>query len=134
LGRLKIYDQTSGEFIDINLFPHKETISFTTILIEGQGESENINEPGFNTRSLVRKLKVTPTDPTVDAFQVDFYKDSTFQEAKLEYRATASGTFIDNATWFHEDEDNVSELHIRIINSATNDSTFTVELTSEAFA
>ena len=134
MGRLKIYDQTSGEFIDINLFPHKETISFTTILIEGQGESENINEPGFNTRSLVRKLKVTPTDPTVDAFQVDFYKDSTFQEAKLEYRAIASGTFIDNATWFHEDEDNVSELHIRIINSATNDSTFTVELTSEAFA
>jgi hypothetical protein len=134
MGRLKLYDQTSGKFIDINLFPHKETISFTTISIEGQGESEEINEPGFNVRSLVRKLKVTPTDPTVDAFQIDFYKSSDFTEAKLEYRATASGTFIDNDTWFHEDEDNLGELHLKITNSATNDSTFTVELTSEAFS
>jgi hypothetical protein len=134
MGRLKIFDQSTGQFIDINLFPHKETISFTTITIEGQGGFELINEPGFNTRSLVRKLKVTPTDPTVDAFQIDFYRSSTFDETKLEYRATASGTFIDNDVWFHEDEDNVSELHLKVINRATNDSTFTVELTSEAFS
>ena len=134
MGRLKIYDQGTGQFIDINLFPHKETISFTTVTVAGQGDSEEINEPGFNVRSLVRKLKVTPTDPTVEAFSIDFYTNSTFAEGKLEYRATASGTFIDNATWFHEDEDNVGELHLKIINNATNDSTFTVELTSEAFS
>lgn len=134
MGRLKIYDQESGQFIDINLFPHKETISFTTITIGGQGDSEDINEPGFNVRSLVRKLKVTPTDPTVEAFSISFYRSSAFEEAKLEYRATASGTFVDNATWFHEDEDNVGELHLKITNNATNDSTFTVELTAEAFS
>lgn len=134
MGRLKIYDQGTGQFIDINLYPHKDTLSFVTITVAGQGGSEEINQPGFNVRSLVRKLKVTPTDPSVNAFQVDFYKGSDFAEAKLEYRATASGTFVDNATWFHEDEDNVGELHLKIINSATNDSTFTVELTAEAFS
>lgn len=116
------------------LFPNKETISFTTVTVAGQGGSENINEPGFNIRSLVRKLKVTPTDFTVEAFQIDFYINSSFAENKLEYRATATGTFIDNATWFHEDEDSIGELHLRIINNATNDSTFTIELTSEAFS
>jgi hypothetical protein len=102
--------------------------------VDGQGQSEEINEPGFNVRSLVRKLKVTPTDPTVEAFSISFYRSSAFEEGRLEYRATASGTFIDNATWFHEDEDNVGEAHVKIINNGTNDSTFSIELTSEAFS
>ncbi len=135
MGRLKIYDQTSGQFIDINLFPHKETLSFTTVTVAGQGGQEDIDEPGFNVRSLVRKLKVTPTDPTVEAFSIDFYRSSAIgDQTKLEYRATASGTFIDNDTWFHEDEDNVGEAHIRINNNGTNASTFSIELTSEAFS
>lgn len=134
MGRLKIYDQGSGQFIDINLYPHKETLTFVTVTVAGQGGFKKIDQSGFNVRSLVRKLKVTPTDPTVDAFQIDFYKSSAFTEAKLEYRATASGTFVDNDVWFHEDEDNAGELHLKITNSAINDSTFTVELTSEAFA
>ncbi len=135
MGRLKIYDQTTGQFIDINLFPHKETLSFTTVTVAGQGAVEDFNEPGFNVRSLVRKLKVTPTDPTVEAFSIAFYRSSAIgNETKLEYRATASGTFIDNDVWFHEDEDNVGEAHIRITNNGTNDSTFSIELTSEAFS
>jgi hypothetical protein len=134
MGRLKIYDQTSGQFIDINLFPHKETISFTTVEVNAFGQNEEINEPGFNVRSLVRKLKVTPNGIPPAAFQVDFYRSSAFEEAKLEYRAVASGTFVDNDTWFHEDEDNVGELHLKITNSAAENSTYTVEITSEAFS
>ncbi len=134
MGRLKIYDQTTGQFIDINLFPHKETLSFTTVTVAGQGGVEDINEPGFNVRSLVRKLKVTPTDPTVEAFSIKFYRSSAFENAKLEYSATASGTFIDNDVWFHEDEDNVGEAHLRITNNGNNNSTFSIELTSEAFS
>lgn len=134
MGRLKIYDQVSGQFLEITTFPQKGTLSFTTPTVAGVGGIDTHTEPGFNNRSLVRKLKVTPTDPSVNAFQIDFYRDSTFSEDKLEYRATASGTFIDNDVWFHEDEENAGEVHVRITNSAVNASTFQIELTAEVFA
>lgn len=134
MGRLKIYDQVSGQFIELTTFPQKGTLSFTTPTVAGTGGSEDIDEPGFNNRSLVRKLTVTPTNGSVNSFQIDFYRSATFDGDKLEYRATASGTFVDNDVWFHEDEDNAGELHLRIINNSLVDSTFQVELTAEVFA
>jgi hypothetical protein len=134
MGQLKVYDQQSGQFITLNAFPVKQTISFTTITVEGEGDNEEITESGFNNRSLVRKLKVTPTDPTIEAFQVDFYKNSSFAENQLEYRATASGTFVDNDVWFHEDLEASNQLYFKVTNDGTNNSTFSVEITAEAFA
>lgn len=134
MGRLKIYDQASGQFLELTTFPQKGTLSFTSPNVASAGGIQQFSESNFNNRSLVRKLKVTPNGVDIIAFQVDFYRDSTFDENKLEYRATASGTFVDNDVWFHEDEENVGELHMKITNSSVNESTFTVELTAEVFA
>jgi acyl-CoA thioesterase len=130
-GRLKIYD--GNNFVEVNDLPQKGTKSFTTTAIANSGGASQINE-SFNNRSWVRKLKVTPTDGAVNSFVIEFFSSSTFTSAKLEYKATASGTFIDNAGWFHEDEDNSEELHIKLTNNSLTTSTFTVELTAEVFA
>ncbi len=131
MGRLKLYDGT--KFVEISNLPQKETTSFTTTAIADSGGAQQSNE-AFNNRSWVRKLKVTPTDGSVDSFVIEFFSDSTFVASKLEYQATASGTFIDNAGWFHEDEDNSEELHLKVTNNSLSASTFTVELTAEVFA
>ena len=131
MGRLKLYDGT--QFVEISNLPQKETKSFTTTAIGDSGGSNQSNET-FNNRSWVRKLKVTPTDGSVNSFLIEFFSDSTFSAAKLEYQATASGTFIDNAGWFHEDEESAEELHLKLTNNSLATSTFTIELTAEVFA
>ncbi len=130
-GRLKIYD--GNQFVEVNDLPQKGTKSFTTTAVLNSGGASQFNE-GFNNRSWVRKLKVTPTDGSVNSFVVEFFSDSTFGSDKLEYQATASGTFIDNAGWFHEDEGNSEELHLKLTNNSVATSTFSVELTAEVFA
>lgn len=111
----------------------KEGFSFTSPSVLSQGGVSQISTTGFNNRSLSRRLVVTPTDPSVNAYQIDMYKDSSFTVGKLEYRATASGTFIDNDLWFHEDEENLSQLHLKIINNSLNSSTFQIDIISEVF-
>lgn len=131
MGRLKLYDGT--QFVEISNLPQKETTSFTSTAVADSGGVNQSNE-AFNNRSWVRKLKVTPTDGSVDSFVIEFFSDSTFSEAKLEYQATASGTFVDNAGWFHEDEESAEELHLKLTNNSLATSTFTIELTAEVFA
>jgi len=131
VGRLKLYDGT--QFVEISNLPQKETTSFTSTAVADSGGVNQSNE-AFNNRSWVRKLKVTPTDGSVDSFVIEFFSDSTFSEAKLEYQATASGTFVDNAGWFHEDEESAEELHLKLTNNSLATSTFTIELTAEVFA
>ncbi len=130
-GRLKIYD--GNQFIEVNDLPQKGTTSFTTATVFNSGGSQESSE-AFNNRSWVRKLKVTPGDGSVNSFVIEFFSDTTFGSDKLEYQATASGTFIDNAGWFHEDEENNEELHLKLTNNSLASSTFTVELTAEVFA
>jgi len=130
-GRLKIYDGT--QFIEVTDLPQKGTKSFTTIAISDSGGTIQISE-SFNNRSWVRKLKVTPTDGSVDSYVIEFFADTSFGSDKLEYSATGTGTFIDNAGWFHEDEENGEQLHFKLTNNSLVTSTFTVELTAEVFA
>ncbi len=115
------------------IFPRKGTKSFTTPSIAGSGGTDTFDE-SFNNRSLVRKLKVTPSVGGVDSYIVEFFKDDSFGAAVLEYQATSSGTFIDNDVWFHEDEDQTFELHLKITNNSAPSSAFTVDLTQEEFA
>ena len=131
-GRLKIYD--GSQFVEISNLPQKQTMSFTTTAVSNSGGLQQIDQTGFNNRSWVRKLTVTPTNASVNSYVIEMFHDGTFAAAKLEYKATASGTFIDNAGWFHEDEENTEELHMKITNNSLFTSTFTVVLVSEVFA
>jgi hypothetical protein len=131
-GRLKLFDGT--QFVEITTTSQKQTKSFTTITVAGTGGSGQFNEASFNNRSWVRKLTVTPTVGSVNSYVIEFFHDGTFTADKLEYKATASGTFIDNAGWFHEDEESSDELHLRITNNSLASSTFTVALVAEVFA
>jgi len=130
-GRLKIYD--GNNFVEIGTLSEKGTKSFTSTSVAKEGGAIQTSE-SFNNRSWVRKLKVTPTDGSVNSFVIEFFSDSSFGSDKLEYQATASGTFVDNAGWFHEDEDNSEELHLKLTNNSLVSSTFTLELTAEVFA
>jgi acyl-CoA thioesterase len=131
-GRLKIYD--GSQFVEITNLPQKQTTSFTTLSVAGTGSTLTGDQSSFNNRSWVRKLTVTPTNGSVNSYVIEFFHDGTFTDAKLEYKATASGTFIDNAGWFHEDEESAEELHYRITNNSLVSSTFTIALVSEVFA
>jgi len=124
----------SGSPVATGTTSRKGTLSFTSPTVAGLGGVLNFSESGFNNRSLIRKLKVTPNTPTVNAYQVDFYRDTTFSADQLEYRATASGIFIDNGVWFHEDRENTGEVHIKLSNNSIDASTFTFEITAEVFA
>lgn len=131
-GRLKIHD--GNAFVEISNLPQKQTMSFTTTAVNNSGGTREIDQSGFNNRSWVRKLTVTPANASVNSYVIEMFHDGTFSAAKLEYKATASGTFIDNAGWFHEDEENTEELHMKITNNSLFTSTFTVALVSEVFA
>jgi len=131
MGKLKLFDGT--QFIILDSFPRKGTVSFTTLTVAGSGGIRT-NDEAFNNRSLIRKLTVTPAQPAVNSFVIEFFKSGSFSAGKLEYKATASGTFVDNDVWFHEDEDQVSEVHLKLTNNSIADSTFTVELSAEEFS
>jgi hypothetical protein len=126
----------SGEPVSTGIahYPHKGLLDFTTVSVAGAGGTQDIDQSGFNNRSLVRKLTVTPNGVDITAYQLAFYMTSAFAAEDLEYSATASGTYTDNDVWFHEDEDVGSGLHLRITNDSVNASTFTVELKAEVFA
>lgn len=99
------------------------------VLFRGTRETD---ETGFNNRSIIRKLKVTPnTGASVDSYIIEFFTKDTFSAPDLEYQATGNGTFIDNDLWFHEDEDGTSELHLKITNNSNSASTFTIDLIQE---
>lgn len=134
MSKLKVYNPGTGQFVLVDPFPRKGTKSFATPTVAGSGSSEQGDEGTFANRAIVRKLKVTPSTGSINSFIVEFYKSGSFASDKLEYQATASGTFIDNDVWFHEDEDQVSELHWKITNNSLTDGTFTIELTQEEFA
>jgi len=131
MAKLKVF--VDGQFVTINAFPEKQTKSFTTSTVFSGGSNKQINED-FNNRCLVRKLRVIPTNSSVNNYVIEFFKSGSFAGDKLEYQATANGDFVDNDVWFHEDEDLVSELHLKITNNSGFSSTFTVELTVEVFA
>lgn len=131
MAKLKLF--VDGQFVTINQFPEKATKSFTTPIVFGGGSATTINE-SFNNRCLVRKLRVVPTNTSVNNYVIEFFKSGSFAAAKLEYQATANGEFVDNDVWFHEDEDLAQELHLKITNNSGFSSTFTVELTQEVFA
>lgn len=114
--------------------PVKGTIDFTTGLVDRAGGEREVNQ-SFNNRSLIRKLKVSPTVAGVNSYVIQFFTKDTFDfDDLLEYEATASGIFVDNDLWFHEDEDGTSEMHLKITNTSLFDSTFQVEMEFEKFA
>lgn len=119
--------------IAVNLFPVKGILSFITPIITGKGSNKEIDQ-SFNTRSLIRKLKVFPEQQAVNSFVIEFFKNGLFGVDKLEYKATASGVYIDNVVWFHEDEDQTSNIHFKLTNNSNTDSKFTVELLAEEFS
>lgn len=131
MGKLKLHDGT--QFIIIDAFPRKSTTSFTTPAVAGSGGTQEVDEP-FSNRALIRKLTVTPTEGETIDFTIEFFKSGTFAADKLEYKASATGTFTDSFPWFHEDDTGASEIHVKLTNDSVTDSTFTVELTSEEFA
>ncbi len=137
VGTIAVSDSmtVSGEPVSTGtaIFPRKGSTSFATLTVAGAGGTRSDDEP-FNNRSLVRKTKVTPTATGIDSYVVEFFKDSTFAADKLEYQATGSGTFIDNDVWFHEDEDQLFQIHYKLTNNSLTDSIFTVELTAEEFS
>ena len=116
-------------------FPAKGTSSFTTPSVAGTGGTQSSTKTGFANRALVRKLVVTPSSPSLmTSTVIEFFKKNTFASADLEYQATASGTFTDNDTWFHEDEDGGSGLHWKVTNNSATAGTYNFELTQEEFA
>lgn len=130
MGSLKYHDGT--QFQEVFEFPKKGTKNFTTLTVNDSGGTRTVDS-SFNNRSLIRKLKVTPTEAGVDSYVIEFFSSDSFAAGKLEYQATGNETFIDNETWFHEDEDETLELHLKITNNSLTSSTFTVELTQEEF-
>lgn len=112
----------------------KGILSFTIGNVVSAGGTLDVNKIGFNDRSLIRKLKVTPNGVDIIAYTVEFFKSDNFNVNKLEYQATGNTIFIDNHTWFHEDEDATQELHLRVTNDSANNSTFLFELTAEVFS
>ncbi len=130
MGGLKYHDGT--QFQDVFPLPAKGTTSFTTLAVDDSGGTRETNETGFNNRSVIRKLKVTPnTGASIASYIIEFFTKDTFSAADLEYQATGNGTFIDNDLWFHEDEDGTSELHLKITNNSSSASTFTIDLIQE---
>jgi hypothetical protein len=116
-------------------FPAKGMASFTTPSVAGTGGTQSSTQTGFANRALVRKLVVTPSSPSLmTSTIIEFFKKNTFASVDLEYRATASGTFTDNDTWFHEDEDGGSGLHWKVTNNSATAGTYDFELTQEEFA
>ncbi len=131
MGSLKYHDGT--QFQEAFTFSQKGTASFSTLSVNSEGGTRTTDVTGFNNRSLIRKLKVTPTEVGVDSYVVEFFSSDTFGSSTLLYQATGNGTLIDNEIWFHEDTDETSELHLKITNNSTTASTFSVELTQEEF-
>ena len=130
MGSLKYHDGT--QFQDVFTFTKKGTKNIVTLSVNDSGGIRQIDS-SFNNRSLIRKLKVTPALAEVDSYVVEFFRSDSFASNTLEYQATGNGTLIDNETWYHEDEDGTSELHLKITNNSITPSTFTVELTQEEF-
>ncbi len=128
MGALKYHDGT--QFNPVFDIPKRGTKSFVTSNVQKEGGIEVIDE-SFNNRSLIRKLKVTPSDGGVISYVVEFFTRDTFLAADLEYKATGNGTLIDNDLWMHEDEDSTSELHLKITNNSLVISTFTIDLIQE---
>ena len=131
MGQLKLFKD--GQFIELNAFPIKASTSFSTPTVTSAGGSSTINH-SFYTRALIRRLKITPSDPSANSMVFEFFKDGSFASNKLEYQATASGTFVDDDVWFHEDEDLLGELHFKVTNNSLVSSQFTVEILAEVFA
>ncbi len=128
MGGLKYHDGT--QFQPVFDIPKKGTKSFTTLSVGDEGGTRQVDE-AFNNRSLIRKLKVTPSNGSVNSYIIEFFTKDTFLTADLEYQATGNGTLIDNDLWIHEDEDSTAELHLKITNNSLFVSTFTIELIQE---
>lgn len=131
MGKLKLFKD--GQFIELNTFPIKASTSFSTPTVTAAGGVTTVDHT-FHSRALIRRLKITPSNGSANSMQFEFFKDGSFLADKLEYQATASGTFIDNDVWFHEDEDLLGELHFRVTNNSLVGSQFTVEILAEVFA
>lgn len=112
-------------------FPARSNLSFTTASISSKGGVQQVNQI-FNNRSLVTKFRVSPNSSNVLSL-IEVFKRDTFSSGDLEYKATASGEYIDDVVWYHEDLDDTSELHLKITNNSLVDSTFDIELLSEVF-
>lgn len=136
-GNLQSQITTNTNTINNTIIPNlptKGTSSFLTNVVDRAGGELRINQT-FNNRSLIRKLKVTPTVTGVNSYVLQFFTKNTFSfDDRLEYEATSQGLYVDNELWFHEDEDLTNQLHLSITNTSNFDSTFTVELRFERFS
>lgn len=131
MGNLKLFKD--GQFIEITSFPIKASTSFTTPPVTVAGGVATVHH-SFYSRALIRQLRITPSTPSANSSIFEFFKDGSLSASKLEYRATASGTFVDNDVWFHEDEELAGELHFRVTNNSLAEAQFTVEVLAEVFA
>jgi len=122
----------SNTVIVSGTLPSKSTSTFLTSSILSAGGIGTFNQT-FNNRALVRKLTVTPSDGGANSTVIEFYTSSSFSAGALEYRATSSGTYVDNETWFHEDSDVTSKYHLKITNNSLVNSQFTIDTIEEVF-
>jgi len=102
----------------------------------------NFNKVGFVNRGLVYKFKLTETGGvSTGLYDVKIYSSDTFGSTLLLYEALSidpaanSRIYTDTLPFFYTDDDETAELHIRFVNhDVTNNSTFTIAITSEQFA
>ena len=114
--------------------------TYTPTAIEvAAASNEEVNQASFMNRGLVHYLKVAETGGLVSgSYALEVFAKDTFLAEDLLYKATgidpATG-FEDWLPWFHRDEDETSEFHVRITNNDSgNPGTYEITLRAEQFA
>jgi len=111
----------------------------TTDRTVAKNSSQTWNLPGFVNRGLAHYLKVAETGGLVTGtYDIEVFSKDTFLEADLRYKAVDINPLIDfedRLPWFYEDEDETSELHVRITNNDTgHQGTYQITIRAEQFA
>jgi hypothetical protein len=92
-----------------------------TAIIVAKADNEEVNKTSFVNRGLVHYLRVVETGGLVtSAYAIEIFSKDTFLDADLLYKATGISPvtdFEDWLPWFCRDEDDTSELHVRITNT-----------------
>lgn len=127
------YVRVGSDWVNVYKYPHSTSTSFTTASVADSGGTLQTNQ-AFVNRALITKLTVSPVNPAANSTIIEFFTHDTYTSNDLEYRATTSGSFTDNDTWYHRDKDGSSELHLKLTNNSVTPTAFDVTLEAEVFA
>lgn len=127
------YVRVGSDWVSVHKYPYNTSTSFTTASVGDSGGTLQTSQ-AFVNRALITKLTVSPVNPAANSTIIEFYTRDTFLTDDLEYKATTSGTFTDNDTWYHRDKDGSSELHLKLTNNSATTTAFDVTLEAEVFA